>query len=533
MRLIKKNENYGSRMGTGKFNGGCYIMKKYSWIVALLLALSFTVFFSGCGADAAEAPEPPPATYEDYPLGAFNTWGGGAAPGSASQQGWATDGYTWTDGKSMTAKSLGYELEKFQNARNLVIEFEKEGTVAGGLHIIWGGYSSVEADNDALGGWNSTQVVSNTGSALPPFATLKGTTLTVDITTLTKYSTYKSPIAEALRFVIAYYSPDVKSLGIKEVYLQIPTDDAFVPVEDITLADLNGYEKSNFVLASTLSPSTATNQVIIWSIMGWLPNLLTDNWSATTGNNWIKPDSTANIAILKGIIDFIDLPDRKETTLVDTSVYPWVYEDTFVPVVSKDTLYTDDIGTVKVRATVINGAEDDDYVKEFNIPIKALVAHPLKFGATGAGNLKVDTNDDTILAIAYETDNSGYTLTPSATVNYEGVYAYFKVTLAAGKTLKDYIGVKVTIDGSGTDATFKDLMIAASNDEFNQGWLSNYVLLARVNNGYGSVPATNTVFFDVSKVDDTCDGNSVYISIHVRGTTGIYKFTDISLLAPF
>jgi hypothetical protein len=528
------------------------------------MALSFTVFFSGCGADAVDPPDtlPPGVEFKEVELGDFNTWGGGVkAPGSASQQGWATDGFKWTDGGTATAKSLGYELEDFQKARYLVLEFEKEGTVQGGLHIIWGGYSSVDTDNAALGGWNSTQVVSNNGDAVSPYAKKEGAKLTVDITTLNSYVMYKSPTAEAIRLIIAFYSPDVKSLEIKKAYLQVPTDDAFVPVESITLpAGFVGFAKANIVLDSTLSPSTATNQTVIWSIMGWLPDGSTDtswtsaatDWMKTTGSDG-KPDAS-NIAALKAIIDFIDLPDGKKTVLIDDSVYPWVYEDT--PVVygkSKNTMFTEDLGKVKIKAIVIDGDVDADgkivnYEKEFDIDVKPLNAQPaLKFGASGAGNTVVKKHGDDV-TVTYETNNSGYTMDPGVAPGFGWTkfYTYFQVTLAPGKTLKDYPAISFKIEGIQTNATsdsekWKGIHIYASNDEFDGDWVNDYAALYFSTggddggyNGYSGNPVEEKViFFDLSKVDDTCNGNIVCISIAVNVQDAAYKITDVQLLAGF
>jgi len=176
------------------------MFRKNSWIVALLLVLSLSVFF-GC-IEVIEEVDTEEYTYVE--LGTdYNTWGG-----QAYQSGWSTDGASWND-PNHTVKNLGLKLEDFKNARYLEIELNVDST-AGAVDIIWGNESS---------GWNQTNSVAPGGAAGP---------LKIDLTKLDKYANYAASTSQ-IRIIIQYNQPgQVKGL-VKSAKLAIPSTPIFIP----------------------------------------------------------------------------------------------------------------------------------------------------------------------------------------------------------------------------------------------------------------------------------------------------------------
>ena len=154
------------------------MFRKNSWIVALLLVLSLSVFF-GC-IEVIEDVDTETYTYVD--LGTeFNTWGG-----QAYQRGWSTDGASWND-PNHTVKNLGLKLDDFKAARYLELELNVAST-AGAVDLIWGNESS---------GWNQTNSVAPGGASGP---------LKIDLAKLSKYAEYVKSTTQ-IRIVIQYNQP--------------------------------------------------------------------------------------------------------------------------------------------------------------------------------------------------------------------------------------------------------------------------------------------------------------------------------------
>jgi len=155
------------------------MLKKNSWIVALLLALSFTAMFSGCAPDLEQ---PDDTKFTEVALGKFNTWGG-----QDYQKGWAPDGYEWyeTGVPSIIASpSCGYKNEDFVNARYLVIEMPDASTSFGDLNIILGGDKVLDAA--ILDKWGSQTPIQEGVNAEK-----EGNKLKIDLTKLAKYQSFK------------------------------------------------------------------------------------------------------------------------------------------------------------------------------------------------------------------------------------------------------------------------------------------------------------------------------------------------------
>ena len=185
------------------------MFRKNSWIVALLLVLSLSVFF-GC-IEVIEEEDTDTYTYVDIGT-EYNTWGG-----QAYQRGWSTDGASWND-PDHTVKNLGLDLEDFKNARYL--ELELNVTTAGSGDVIWGNESN---------GWNQTAGAIATGAS---------GTVKIDITKLVNYTNYVKS-ASQIRIIIQYNQAGqgnveglIKSakLAIPDTPLPPPVDYSKIPV---------------------------------------------------------------------------------------------------------------------------------------------------------------------------------------------------------------------------------------------------------------------------------------------------------------
>jgi len=197
------------------------MFKKSSWIVALLLALSLTAFFTSC-VDPYVDPDDGNSGEEeltDIPLGDFNYTAGGGA----SQKGWATDEHT----EKESAK--GYKTADWQTAKYLVIELKGDEGFKGGFALIWGGEprAAVEAFGPSNAGWISGQIVADNGTPVAG----KGVTLSADkkiarielSKALTASGAWYSQNVTALKLCLQYYSPDVASL-VEKAYFQASSE---------------------------------------------------------------------------------------------------------------------------------------------------------------------------------------------------------------------------------------------------------------------------------------------------------------------
>jgi len=303
-------------------------MKKYSWIVALMLAL--TVIFIGCGADPLPPVIDDSETFTDVELGTdYNYFGGQPA----NQKGWATDG------QNDITKKLGIKLEDFQAAKYLVLEL-KEGGIKGGVHIVWGATCATKAEEADLGlsntGWMSQQIVSDGGDP----DTAKGATLSTDKKTLkielskalNRYDAYTSDTLTEVKLVVLYYQ-GVDNL-VDNAYLQISNKPIpFVPATKIEInAPLNPVALSDIKLTATITPADASVQLVTWQIVQ----------AGTTYEVYEE-------------IDF------KRTYVMDDRFSPSVKTDV-IESRARDTIFVliKDAGKVVVKATLKDAGEDKD-----------------------------------------------------------------------------------------------------------------------------------------------------------------------------
>jgi len=295
-------------------------MKKFSLIVALMIAL--TVIFISCGADYDPPPPPPPPegeTFIDVDLGTtFNYFAGQPD----NQAGWATDGQSEID---KTVGKLGLKAEDFQTAKYLVIEVKAAVDVPAGITLIWGGEPSSALKALGVGnpGWNDKPVV--VGGKGEPGTTVAGKKITIELAkALNRYDAFSDPSVTELKLVVQSWNAKIAEF-VDKAYLQISSlPPEFFPATAITVNPITGkLARTNIQLTATITPkgtnTTTSVQAVTWEIVGGLayPADVDFAYSTPVGINSTKLPDTIFVSKTGG-------------------------------------------GKVKVRATLKNGGEDAD-----------------------------------------------------------------------------------------------------------------------------------------------------------------------------
>jgi len=332
------------------------MFKKNSWIVALLLALSLTVFFISCVDPLAEDEEE--ETYTEVALGKFNQWGGL----KASQAGWAVAGIVSNEG--IVAKDLGYKLEDFQKARYLVVTTSTDNP--GGVDLIWA--SADEDGNDIGPNWMKKDGVQNAPIGSFDKATKE---LKIDLKKGITDKNFRAATTKKVKILLQH--PDMEGwvVGAK---LLIP-EDKFVPVTNVTLNVIGAKNvPANLGAGVKVFPDVASVTDVKWSFISFLPDGLTD-----IDANWIDaPESDDTAAITTWKTNYAEfITETRTITAAKTE-----YDYSFLPPVKVDlttavtaTVTTDSIkpkakGKLKVRATVVKGGKDEkDFTKDFTIAV--------------------------------------------------------------------------------------------------------------------------------------------------------------------
>ena len=499
------------------------MFRKNSWIVALLLVLSLSVFF-GC-IEVIEEEDTDTYTYVD--LGTeFNTWGG-----QAYQRGWSTDGASWND-PNHTVKNLGLKLEDFKAARYLEIELNVDST-AGSVDLIWGNESN---------GWNQTASVAPGGAAGP---------LKIDLTKLINYANYKTSESQ-IRIIIQYNQPGQVAGLVKSAKLAIPDNVEFVPVEDITINNNEGLTGSRINLTSVLTPSDATNQKIIWSIISFDPDAVPGDSDilAITDEPGTAAYTNQKNALLNAVNFESVTVTTPDDTYIDYSVWPPATEsipDTGTSTVAKLSnvikvnSYTNP-GKVVVRATVLNGIIDEDgkeanYFKEFTITVAEKLPVKYKLIDSTTSGSDAETQEQT-----YDWDgaaNSGentvmvafadgsYRATYSA--GYGNCYHYIAIDLGSD-TFNDYRtgGVKFTYKAIAGDANYKDNIRVMGLDAIPPSTYNPGRELGRTEST-GDTAAGKEFDVKFSKVPALADKNEIYIWFVPWGDGMTFEISDIKI----
>jgi hypothetical protein len=353
------------------------MFKKNSWIVALLVALSFSIFFIGCIDPLVEAP-PDKGTFTEVELTEFNAWGGNAE----NQAGWGTDGAKWDSGKK-TVKPLGLTVEDFQKAKYLVVEVN-DGFPKNGFETIW---SSWDASGASIADWQQfSNITTGSGVLNPGFGTKEGNTLKLEMSKILKnYSTFQDSSTAAITLIIQHWGNGGTGACIKSAKLLI--SDEPTPHEDVTDITLPGDGgmfgyKLEFALSATVAPSFATNQKILWSI-----------------RKWVSEDGTKTIDLDADLSAYESFVARNE--LKGKVDFKTTYNENDDPVYGRNAIIAtdgaDSAGTVTLLATIKNAvydADEDkylDFTKEFTVSIIDVITYEVPAG--GIGFFYVDLND--------------------------------------------------------------------------------------------------------------------------------------------
>jgi len=638
-------------------------MKKYSWIVALLLALAFS--FISCGVAPVEI-ESPIVTYTEVALdNGMNVWAGG----KDQQQGWATGAgfkFLGVGDKLESAKDAGYKADDFKAAQFLQFELQP-GAPKGGVQIIWG---AAEGNDKNISGWNSNKLTTDSGDILDGVGVKvekgegdKGDIWKVELKkALANFGQLKN--ADEVKILLQYYTDK----GIPSLYVEnsakllIPNIE--VPFKEITKLTLKTNEfpyTSSLKLEAVFEPEDATEQLVIWSIVGWTPKGGATELNPTrkvTGNpekpndpvlggsdgKTPIPNSSYNASKYRlltkvdfrpqriTLIDPIKATDYSVYPPIDVTYYNGLYTDStwfqyYLDAVvdnnstpgdfsddivrkadllasllqfgqigkSKDTIYApdeeDSLGTVTIQALVPGGGKDGaDYKQEFTVTVKEILKVNFTTLSTNVGVTDVKSSDNkpiasvaiippgTTIYSGITTSQGGYTLmyeakgstfestdadgdNPAWSGAFSGtsVYAYFQVTLDAGKKLSDYKAIMVSMQAVLSGERWKNVNLFALGTkptgalpEANEGTKGNWIRIGVVGddsnagadfdshyNGYnaGSMIHTQILTIDEDKVKGTAaDVNNPYIVIYIHapawnGTDkNGYKFFDIAFL---
>jgi len=455
------------------------MLKKSSWIVALLLALTVTALFTGC-IDALEPEEE--MTYTEVALPDFNAWGG-----QGYQRGWAVAGFKFlgVGDKAEVAADNGYKNDDFGNATKLKIEMADDTHPSGNLDIIYG----IEYADGTGEGWVQTGGI--------PFKK-DGKVIVVDLTKMKGYAKYKDKTVAKRKLILQAggESAGLTKLVVK-AWLMIPDKVPFVPVTGMSLAKNSFFWTGALNLEGVFTPEDATNQLVKWSIKGWrsadglttitLPDSATDpSYASTKALLLAKVDFKPKTLILRpavaevkqGAVDIWDytvLPPVKITVPTDDQVlveavpaftYPW-HEDSII--IAKDGINS--MGTVTVVATVTNGKKDpvgtvagEDFTAVLTVSILDVLPFDIKVnGVTqtvGATDYLGVANSGASSAMSGLADRSGYSVNTIGN-GYGNAYHYFKVDFGS-ENIGDYTGIRFKYKAVAGDANYKTVRVKAA-----------------------------------------------------------------------
>jgi len=485
-------------------------MKKFSWIVALLLALSLSALFISCGVDPIIT-ESKKVTYTEVKLGAMNIWAGD----KEKQQGWATgEGFKFkgVGDKPEVAKDLKYSADDFHAAAFLEFELV-EGAPKYGTEIIWG---APEGNEQGISGWNSTAISDGTGK---PDST-KGFTIEEDgdkriakielKKALANYGVYKN--AEQVKIILQHWG----GKGIEDMVvpgtakLLIPdTPEEFVPITGIELVKNTFYWTGDLKLEAKFTPEEPSKQLVIWAIKSYQDPPVSATVPGTiysiTGNP-DKPDepekdkngdpiadSSYNDSkgTLLSKVNFVDV-EEEEVEFIENV---WPNQKIVTTVVtangSKDTISlvggnSDSVGAVITVVAIVRegGIDGADKIQDLKITVIDPPAFTVKVGST---NVDVNTynwgGDGAALTVA--ADKSGFTYTAD-NQNYQANFVSFRVDLGAGEKLSNFKKVTFTFEGTKGDVTNKPLQLWARATSVTSAiWSDQPVVGHQVNEGTG------------------------------------------------
>jgi len=526
------------------------MIKKNSWIVALLLALSFTTFFS-CVDAYVEEEDDLELVVE---LGEFNY-----EAGQKYQLGWATDGH------SEAKEKLGYKASDWKKADTLVLELKGDNGFEGGFTVIWGGEPKTAVNTTAEygSGWINKKLVNDNGTPISGAGLILSSdkkTARIKLNSLLDSEYFFNTAVTELKICLEYNGGGPKTPEDLVAKAGLYKSKVFDPVENI-IPNLptTAVWKTNIKLDATVTPDKATKSKIIWSIVGFLPKDGDEgDWDAGDFGDWLtikgKPDGTdaeklqytnSKTALLAKV-DFIaeEITYVKPSTYLDYSVYPpkeTVITESAITYNGKssDTIKAQAAGTVKVQALVLGGGKKDkdgkdtDFKQTFDITIIALNESVKK-----DVDLSSAKNGGHAAAATVTATATSYNVTPT-TGDYEDNYAQFKVNLttlsetAGAKTLANVAKIYFDVETTGTDGGYKSPKLWVSNTEWigRQGGEPSAV--DGINNGIVSAGTTYNLEFEIkdSMVKaGVNDASEVWLSIFVNGGNSlIYDVSNVKI----
>jgi len=439
------------------------MLKKNSWIVALLLALSLTAFlFTGCVNPLKV--EEDNETYEEYPLDkGYNAWAG-----QVYQKGWAIGGIKF-QGKGdaiVIAKDVGYDIEMFQKATKLKIEMPDASYPRSGVDIIWGGEDASGDSTKGGGMWNQQPIAGGSGDIDTTFAKKDGNILIIDLTkALKNYSAYTK--ATKLKIVMQVNAPsygDVEGL-VQKAFLMIPnTPPPTVSISSVSYPSTTIlYTTTGFPLEATIRPDNATNQSISWAITKWEKGVGNTDGSAPAKID-LSDLGSDTFAVVKSKL-FERVNWLQEEYVSDDSVFPAEKSLRNVPGMLTTPAGAGSIGKVSVRVLIKDGYYDkktgkySDYTNTlalniinppdfyYKISPSDVTSKTKNYGAVDnfgiAKGGKMEVVDDDGAAVT--TNGKAYKSTFGPGGSYANSSHYFEVYLGVGKKLENFSSVRLKL----------------------------------------------------------------------------------------
>jgi hypothetical protein len=358
-------------MDTQKLFGGKNNMKKYSWIVALLLALLFTNLFISCGEnfDATKLDaEPWEIDAKDIKLEEIGSNPGAKADGNTFTNkaggGASSTGFAW---KPPAGKNeAGFVWTDFEKVR-VTIKIVELKQPAAGVSYNAKTDRSMGTDVNRFGETkqyaNATVVVGGKGDeayADYPVAKFKDSGEIAF-----QYNCWEgnSDIVAGGGRTEPNHKIEVSFTFFTKMKGEVP----FEPVTKIELVTTTGNDYVDFKLEAKITPEKATNQEVIWAIF---PK------DATEGSGTSMITSKTDMTI----VDFKQIPttDINYVDVEDTWEWPWVNTTDKVPVTNegRNGRYlniilaeeglgaTDPDGTVEIVAVIKDGkGPGEDFIQ--------------------------------------------------------------------------------------------------------------------------------------------------------------------------
>jgi hypothetical protein len=545
------------------------MLKKNSWIVALLLALSITAFFIVIGCVPALVVEEDNEVYEEYPLDkGYNAWAG-----QVYQKGWAIGGIKF-QGKGdaiVIAKDVGYDIEMFQKATKLKIEMPDASYPRSGVDIIWGGEDENGDSGKAGGMWNQQPIAGGSGDIDTTFAKKDGNVLIIDLQkALKNYSAYTK--AAKLKIVMQVNAPsygDVEGL-VQKAFLMIPaTPPPTVSISSVAYPSTTiFYTTTGFPLEVSIRPDNATNTKVDWAIAKWVPGKKADGTVADSAAVTLDLSTPlTNTAVADTSSEFYGLSNfaytkklllgrvnwLQEEYVTDENVYPAEKSLRNVIGILTAPLGEKSIGEVSVRVVIKDGYYDkktgkfSDYTttKVFNIiePPKFFyklsstdtITYTRNYGAVDNFGIAKGGKMEVVDAQGKPVTNdqgTAYKSTFGSGGSYANSSHYFEVKLGSGKKLENYSGVKLKLKSDdftlhGKSVRMKAMETPPPNKGYAPGaYVSTTSFTSSDNadaNGWWSIEFK--MFEDNAKDSDGETKNGIY----KKGPTGNVPPADLRL----